>query len=546
VKILLAEFSRQKEELEGECRASMNNAESLQSALAEAEAVCLDLRSKLRASQSDNESKLDELSTTSVQLDLCRKRLAEADLSLEKLTTNHARLKSEKDAMDGVRRSLEAELDRSRAEVSSLKIQFRAAEEDNKSSYEIEKVLAALSTTLDQIGSSLASFPSSLSRSADKTTEITSQEDNLTGRVEHAVRRLGDLRNWAREECRTRRMLEEKLESLEQDVVASNAANDSLQDQLKRVMHSASEKSHECREKIKEIGELQSNLLRKQEDIEKLRRELQGSQISHDDEKKHRLKLLSDIQLKDSELARVSVELDGAKSALARTSDQLTNTRDRMAEVVAELEQRNEQLKITKANNTRISSSLEVLEKGVDRDRTDRGILEQKLLDSESYAVASMRLKNQVSDLESSLHTTRDMLRHVSETKDVAEHQLHACQIELESVKKSLRSAESRLEQSQRERIALQEECHNNRLAVSKLSHQVDQEHASRMRAETNLEALNRATASRPLDQSYATIMGDVEGKIFLSEEERNEMHSQLHSLKLSLEVGCMIIYSSD
>jgi predicted nucleic acid-binding Zn-ribbon protein len=161
--------------------------------------------------------------------------------------------------------------------------------------------------------------------------------------------------------------------------------------------------------------------------------------------------------------------------------------------------------------------------------------LEQKLLDNESHAVSAIRLKSQVAELESALHVARDTLRTVTEAKDTAEHQLHVCQFELESLKSSLRSAESRLEQSQRERIALQEECHSNRIAVAKLSQQLDQEQANRLRAESNVEALKRTKSSRS-DADYTAIMGDVEGKIFMGEEERNEMQNQNHSLKLRLD----------
>jgi chromosome segregation ATPase len=534
LKILLSEFSMQKEELESECRASMNNAESLQSALAEAEAVCLELRAKLRSSQADNETKLDELSAATTQLDLCRKRLAETDLTMEKLTASQARLKSEKDAMDGVRRSLEAELDRARNELSSLKLQYRASEEDGKSTFEVEKLLSALGTSLDQVHSSFASLSSSAG-SAALVKASGEQENTLSTRVEQAVRRLGELRSWARDECRSRRNLEEKLETTEQDLQATNAANDSLQEQLKRVMQSVSEKSHECRDKMKEISELQSNVLRRQEELDKLRRELQSSQSTLDEEKKNRMKLLADMQLKDSELSKLAMELESANSALIRTNEQLLATKDRLTEVTAESEQRSEQLKSAKANNARLSSSLELLEKGFDRDRSDRGILDQKLLDNESHAASAIRLKSQVVELESALHVARDTLRTVTEAKDTAEHQLHVCQFELESLKSSLRSAESRLEQSQRERIALQEECHSNRIAVAKLSQQLDQEQANRLRAESNVEALKRTKSSRS-DADYTAIMGDVEGKIFMGEEERNEMQNQNHSLKLRLD----------
>jgi hypothetical protein len=60
-------------------------------------------------------------------------------------------MKSEKEALDNVRRSLENELDRSRVEVNNLRLQNRESSQDVKSSFEVEKLLAALGTTIDQV-----------------------------------------------------------------------------------------------------------------------------------------------------------------------------------------------------------------------------------------------------------------------------------------------------------------------------------------------------------------------------------------------------------
>ena len=492
MRVLLTEFTHQKEELEAECRASMDNSEALQGALSEAEAICVELRTKLRASQSENEIKLDELNSMATQLDICRKRLGDNDLSLEKLTANFARLKSEKDAVDGVRRSLEAELDRSRAELNSLKLQARSAEEEGRSSYEVEKLLAALNTTLDQVVSSVSSSRATSNgalvtvnatlariRGSEESSDV---ESSITGKVESAVKRLGEFRNWARDESRSRRALEEKSDSLEQDLSAAGITIESVQDQLRRAIQNASEKSHEIREKTKEIAELQSNLIRKQEDVDKHKRESATIQTMIDDEKKARSRLAAEVQLKDSELSRFRLENDNLSSTISRLTEQLTLTSERLTEVSAENDQRGEQIRIIKGNNSRLSASLNLLEQGLDRDRTDRGALEQRLLDVESSTSANLRLKTHVSELEATLSEVKETLRQVQETKDIAKRDNHDLLNEVDGLRRKLSSAENRFEQSQRERIALQEECHNHRQAASKFSQQLELEQSSRVR----------------------------------------------------------------
>ena len=61
-------------------------------------------------------------------------------------------------------------------------------------------------------------------------------------------------------------------------------------------------------------------------------------------------------------------------------------------------------------------------------------------------------------------------------------------------------------------------------------------------RAESALEALKRALQGRSgMGQDYVSMIGEVEDKIFMSEEERNNLRSQNHSLKLALEVSFII-----
>lgn len=59
--------------------------------------------------------------------------------------------KAEKDALDNVRRSLESELERSRLELRQIQEHSKSLEIDNRATFEVEKLLAALTNSLDQV-----------------------------------------------------------------------------------------------------------------------------------------------------------------------------------------------------------------------------------------------------------------------------------------------------------------------------------------------------------------------------------------------------------
>lgn len=58
---------------------------------------------------------------------------------------------AEKDALDNVRRSLESELERSRLELRQIQEHSKSLELDSRATFEVEKLLAALTNSLDQV-----------------------------------------------------------------------------------------------------------------------------------------------------------------------------------------------------------------------------------------------------------------------------------------------------------------------------------------------------------------------------------------------------------
>lgn len=77
-------------------------------------------------------------------------------LSLLRPFSPFSYIRAEKDALDNVRRSMEAELDRCRLELSGLRSMARDTEQDGQATFEVEKLLGALKTTMDQVTATAA------------------------------------------------------------------------------------------------------------------------------------------------------------------------------------------------------------------------------------------------------------------------------------------------------------------------------------------------------------------------------------------------------
>ena len=134
-------------------------------------------------------------------------------MNFEKADASAERLKAEVFTLENTRQHLEAELERSRIEVLGLKVAPNFQIEQGFH-FEIEKLMASLKLTLDHM--------SSLSSSNDGSSLSTFGSDydtlSFTERIAIMNNRLTDFRNWSRNEFRTHRQLEAKVQSLEEDL----------------------------------------------------------------------------------------------------------------------------------------------------------------------------------------------------------------------------------------------------------------------------------------------------------------------------------------
>jgi chromosome segregation ATPase len=527
----LGELAGSNADLELEYKHALDSNDDLQGLANRIEGDLHDLQSKLRAEKMDNDRKADEITQLSEHLQLARRKASEIELQLLRKDDVIERSKVEKDAIDSVRRSLEQELDRCRVDLQNQKAIARSAEEDKRASFEVEKLMAALSTTLDQVSASFTYGGSPPPNgSTGQHLEVTSTP--LSDRVDMAIRRLGDLRGLCREEGRNRRAQEERIASLEVDLRDSAELADEVQAQFTQLQQGVSERENSWRLKIKDTEELHSTATRRQDEIHRLKSEVDELTDSLDEEKHYKQKLVSELQSKETELVHSRATLESANSNAAKLQEAVDGSRERLREKTMEVESISEQLRASKANNARLAATIDVLERGFDKEKAERDALSLRLKDAGSSSAEVHRLKQQVSNLQGDLEALKEKVKSATHAKHSSESKCAALEHEADTANMRLRSTETRLENLQRENRTLSEEVTHMRHKLTKANEYGDTEHAKYLRAEAALEAMSENV--KPEIDNYTAIVNDVQAKLRMDDEDKNNLRNQLHTLKLA------------
>jgi chromosome segregation ATPase len=553
--------------LDGELSEALSQRNELKQDLSRVEASCLELRNKLRAAQLEADKRSEDLNVVNEQFEEMQRRITEGELNHERLNTVLGRTRAEKDALDNVRRSLESELERSRAEVISLKESTQAVEDEHRSSFEVEKVLAALATTMDQIvgaGSSAGGLRNSLllNTTTEHTTEhalIThahasvnssfvsvdshrggagaaahAQSDvPLTARVEAAVKRLSNLRHWARDEARSKRLLEGQLEAAGADTAAAQATAEDAQRQVKQLLQAAAARDKDLREKTAELQEREHEALRLQDELDRLRSA--GTSITGrlEDEKRHGLSLAEQIAAKEHECARLTGELEAKNLAVTKLQSLLQAANEQLAAAVDESERRAEQLRVAKSNSERIMATLEQVERGAASDKAERESAEKRAAEAEEQLGALSRMRARNAELEQKLTATKEECKLVSRAKVVAEELNTTLQQDLQGAVKKVASLEHRIDSIMQEKNTFVDEVAETRRKIALAKQYADQERAQRMKADATMALLKRSGEESRVDLvEYATMAEEAGNQQSRAEEEKRSLRSKINELK--------------
>jgi chromosome segregation ATPase len=421
----------------------------------------------------------------------------------------------------------------------------------------VEKLLAALGTTIDQVTSTL-SISTAANGSATAAGNATAAAGTVTGttsaamvlvtststssyslseRVEAAVRRLAELRGWTREEAKSKRNMEEKQSSQEQELLTLQSTLEDTQRLLRRAQQQNGEKDTEINERNHAIESLQVELARRQDDIDKLRREDNTMGNALEIERRARQKQLSELQARDGDILRMRSELENTRSANGKLLEQLSAAKERVQDLVNEVEAKAEQLRVVNASNTKLSAALQSLEKGSEDELRNRELLEKRLVEAEEMRATIAKLKTHLMETTASLKSTQDQLAGSNELNQDLEGQLDRLVQDYESNKRRLKESEAQGDDLSKERATLIESVAELKQNLSKTKEKVELEYTLRMQSEATVEALRRAgNDSRLLSMDYSERVNETEQLLMQTEEEKKHLRQSLTLLKAQLE----------
>ena len=560
--------------LEGELADVLGHRNELKQELSRYEATCLDLRSKLRSTQQEVEKRTDDLHVVNEQFAEMQQRITEGELNHERTSTLLGRTRAEKDALDNVRRSLESELERSRAEVISLRECTKAIDQEQRSSFEVEKMLAALTTTMDQIvstnsnsaglrtslllnssteqnltgllvataaGTANSSFVSMDSQQqqqrAGALTVISDSEAPLASRVDTAVKRLISLRHWSREEARAKRILESNLESASADATAAQQSAEEAQKQVKQLLQTATQRDKELKEKTSELLERELEVRRLQEELDRLKND--GTSISGrlESEKKLGLTLTEQLAAKEHESARLTAELESRTQTVTKLQEQLQSANEQLATALTETERRAEQLRVAKSNSDRIMATMEQIERGAASDKIERESAERRCAEAEEQLASMSRLRSRAAELEQKLVTSKEECKAAHRAKVAAEEHSVSLQQNLDIAHKKVSSLEHRIETIKLEKNTFVDEVAETRRKIALAKQYADQERAQRMKSDAVMALLKRSGEETRVDMvEYATMAEEADSLQSRAEEEKRSLRQQINQLKYANE----------
>lgn len=559
--------------LDNELKSALDDKADLKQELGRAEASCLDLRSKMRTLQSEVDKRNEEIGIVNEQLQETRLRITESELNHERTSSLLGRTRAEKEALDNVRRSLESELERSRAEVIAMRECTKVLDDENRSSFEVEKILAALTTTMDQIvsttgastaaallrsnanisstsvdqnlealaaaaGSAASSFVSVDSHQRGALTVLGAsatggQDVPLAARVDGAVKRLSNLRHWAREEARSKRMLDGQLEALTLDVSSAQASADEAQKQVKLLLQSNAQRDKELKEKTAELLEKEVELRKLQELLQHVQTDGSSIHVQLEGEKKRGMSLAEQVAAKDQLIASLRVEVESRAGNLNRLQEQLQSANEQLAAALEESAKRGEQLRVAKSSSERIMSTMEQIERGAAADKLERENAERRCVEAEEQLASLNRIRTRATELEDKLTAVKDESKAATRAKLAAEELSTSLQQELYTAQKKVISLEHRIETIMQEKNTFVDEVAETRRKIALAKQYADQERAQRMKADAAMALLKRSGEESRVDLvEFATMAEEADNLQSRAEEEKRSLRLKINELK--------------
>lgn len=452
-------------DLEANLRSKLLELDDLQNSLQLSERLHHEIAEDLRNEKKSAVETMNMLDKSQRDIQNLRQKITALNLTIEEKTSEIDRLLSSNQSLSEVKQTLEIELEQSRRdlELISTKEKNLSRAEDSKAAYEVERLLAALAATVDHMQTSAqanVSFDQSLDFSLHSHNPFAAggpaSGQNLVLRVDQAVKRLSEMRSWAREEKRASRKLVSSNADLERELAALKSSNNERIRILTEDLEKARMREKNHQDSINTISEKESAVVRLQTELSVLQRELVVYRSSKDSDSEIRSAQAKELLAKESEISRLTrecqvctAEKDNFEAKLYTAEREVANLRAENADIA-------EQHKKAKSNVSSMKDTIDRLEASVSRYKQEIEALQKRLL------LAAANSGPAVETMRHNLENTEKALVAAKEANEAyrrtAEERSSASVAEIEEYRRRILQLENKLDIQLKARSSSSEE----------------------------------------------------------------------------------------
>ena len=340
--------------------------------------------------------------------------------------------------------TLAVELDKLSKEVSRLKLENQNERNHfNQSNYlhDIEKILQVVSSY--EFGENIAD-------------DLQHQHSSL--RVTSAINKMNALYGTYKDEVRAKKSLESKCKELNHELEQCTTIFETTKRDLVDSRNAISGLESDLSSKIKELNQYAHNNKSLQELVNNYSKREEELKSTYEAERKARSKQLVDYQLMDNDLTRLRIESDGNRSTINKLQDQISSYKTKLAEELSTNENYVNQIRLLKSNNTKLTSTLQQMERGVESDKKEMEALDKKLLDADSNINTINKLKLQIGILENDLQNQKEENKILLADKNDMIRSNNDVAVEIELLKRKINLNESKIVTLQSDNTSLNQE----------------------------------------------------------------------------------------
>jgi chromosome segregation ATPase len=532
----LQEFVTNNSYLENELKISSTNIQELRSTLHQAQDLCSELSEKLKILQSENSNQSITIRDLNEKIDKIRNNEGNLMLDMEKSFTTMKRLQAEKEALSNVKSSLEVELGRVHRELDSMRHARLEPSDDSRASYEIEKLLATICTTLDQVETYI--YDNKFQSISNFSTVLKGQalqgSQSLTNRVDSVMKRVYDWKTWSRDENRKKREVEEKNALLNQQLLSARNEIEESKKRLSLLIQNSTDIDSNSKDTLRLVSQLENDVSHYKNELLKIRSELTSQQMLNDDDKKTIESLYNDNKSKEDRITFLHQQIEELKHLHDKLLVELNGHVQKLNQSELQIQQDAQQIKLLKSNNEKLTATLETVQKTCELEYSNRTVVEQKLLMIESNIDHNYKI--QKLELEGQLKLTKDKLNITEEKVQKLDTQNNDLLQTIQTLKKQLSVNDAKVIELEHDKQVMKKMMNDMQSEISKRNQIMESERLLKLKSDTMVSTLSTYNTTKSAqNQSFIQLLETIEGKLDMDENEQINLKQQIHKLKVSI-----------